>query len=601
MKRALALLVLVGCGTSYSDPNVKQQSYDFRSNTFSLSWTPAAGPVDHYVIEAGVEPAAVAEVAQAPATATSATVALGGQLEDTIVHFRIRAEPGARYAQETNLSVGIEAPEVSIGARSQPTAPVVVSWTRNSRRATSLVLQRRVVQYDGTASSWVQLAASGDPSGVYTDTDLSQYTNLAAYEYSAIAVLPNGDSATSDPADTGKAPAAQSSLQAEVVTPGQTQLTIHNGSASRETMYVECNLCNGSARCDAPPIFTLQAQATATYQVNSTQPGFYCYFLSVSPDVSGAGAVVLVNRTSPTDMQGTMFQLANTSSLVRTPAGWSYAYGDDSGTHLIPPGGGPSEAFTTRNGVSRLVVDPQGTVHVLSFDSAKQGPTAVTHLFAAGHVWQSEPVGTAYNSTEYNGFRLDVQPDGTLVGYLWGATLLKRPGGAWASPGIADPYIFSLCARLLDARGTWHWFATNPFGFVKHYYYDASGAVQTEATPMTTYCPAAYAMKDGSIALVDSYQYSIHTDAGWAPVTQLTPKGTYYSTSFHAPDGSRFGMYDSDGDLWLVGSDGVAKHQTFQPPSLIPGLVPGFDVSGKAWMAAFVGSDGLGAVFEETP
>src|SRR5437016_4140214 len=161
-----------------------EEGYDGFAFLHVSWWYPPAGATA-YVLEQFDSSGNHADIQSYGARATNAVVSLGGASPAGALQFRLRVEPGGHTSNTVTIHRTIVAPSVSVA----PTTSGVfeVHYDQTTEVVDKVILSRRTVHSDGTASGWVSLATGRAGTNVYVDTDLTGWVDGAAYEYQAAA------------------------------------------------------------------------------------------------------------------------------------------------------------------------------------------------------------------------------------------------------------------------------------------------------------------------------------------------------------------------------------------------------------------------------
>ncbi len=160
-------------------------------STIQLRWTPPAGRIDGYHLDArfGPYPYRALTAEPLPADWAGVDLALDVQAmpEAVTLVFRLRVVAGDAYVASNEASVVFEqtlsasgmVATVARDGAGKRTGPISVRWVRRSASATALRLERRALPIDGPAEPWVELPVAFEASP-YVDEDVE---DLTAYAY----------------------------------------------------------------------------------------------------------------------------------------------------------------------------------------------------------------------------------------------------------------------------------------------------------------------------------------------------------------------------------------------------------------------------------
>ena len=631
---ALLLQLLVGaCGLNGSDNDPRLYLDEFREGfdgtaLVSVHWWYPPGGATGYVLEQTNPGGGHVELGRYDARTTRAAVVIAPASIPGSVEFRVRVEPGARISNAVVVQRNVAAATMSldtIGAfisGSFTLTGFVVHYNVIAEVSDRIVLSRRVVQGDASASPWVALATTNTVTNTYVDTDLAAWMDGATYEYQAVVYV----------GDVAGAPGLIKSPTALYLTPRVVSLTATAASARLvfvvDSRYAQdVRVYQHSAASSEALVAILpppQPGIATTFDVPVPSPGVYSIRLAVtgkSGATSPSAARWVPVHSSP-DLTDSLTDLAEGHGIVRTAAGEYALIGSvPTGFGLIPPGDDGSHAFNFGRTVyhySRTVLDSAGHPHIVLTNVDSPPVTPILHAWHDDQDWRTEEIGRGpYSALP----ELAMGADGTLIA-AWVASdnsiaVAHQSNGIWStesSPPVTNGYPFLIVAG--DENGSPHVIGNSNAQPV-YAWRDSTGWHSESVPPLPpeivnpTHRPFVLSASRGTVTFADyvtgpTYNpnptYSpfvflnIRSAAGWATPETISFPAFYAGVDVpylgaQSTDGTRVAIATPDGHVLVY--EGGSRRATYAWPRLNGdeyGM--GFDAAGKVWVVQYIADSG---------
>lgn len=632
MKRilALTLFALGGCGNGTTvSPYLLSATVVDPIDPFvvEVSWEPSAGHVDAYTVEGRALGGSFTDLPferlfglhpGSSAVDLKRIVPNGGPVE-----LRVRADPGGFESNALSYDPGPAISTVRVGHAPDPSAHAfVVSY--GNRSAPQVLLLRRVVQTDGAAGQYVQVAAgSRGPENTYSDTDLFAWTDGALYEYQALSsaagALPSRSAVTN----------RALLLAPEIISysPGPTGpvMVVRNNSAHATSLSLTLGPPAGFLRDSlyqvAPPkggTVRFVDVYTGTRYID-THYSYYELVASANYGLQPAAQSELIplwvaEQSPAAPLQPVTRTMQYGTSAARDAAGnfcivkpIISSQGTLTATVLFPPGGDPSSALVVPASPSaayfrvrlKCRIDSTSRSHTFYFLPGTSGsPGSVTHAWHDGSAWQTELIATR-TTVSANGRTLDedsiafdIGVDGTLFAawYRDSQTIeiaSKTLAQAWIlQTAPTSPYSGRL-AISGDETGTPH-LVSAATSANYHLFKGTSGWSAERIPPLQNSDSNQVEMSvaGGTVSYVsDGLDFNAHVNfvrgnsGGWS-VADLQLGGV--SDMAHSTDGREFIVVNNLAELAAIVRDGVPTTTPVAGYNLVKSA--GFSANGKAWV-----------------
>lgn len=631
---ALLLHLLVGgCGLNGSDNDPRLYLDQYRENfdgtaSLSVTWWYPPGGATGYVLEQVDPGGGHVEVGRYDAKTTRADVVIAPASVPGPVEFRVRVEPAARISNAVVVQRTLAAPRMSldtIGAFISGSFTItgfVVHYDAIAAVTDRIVLSRRLVAGDASASSWVALATTHTATNTYVDNDLAAWMDGASYEYQAVVYV----------GDAGGTPSVVKSVTALYLPPRVVSLTA-TAAGARLQFVVDSRYAqdvrvyqhsSGSSEALVAILPPPQPGVPTTFDVPLPSPGVYAIRLAVT-EKSGAtspSAERWVPVHSSPDLNDSLTDLAEGHGIVRTAAGeYSLVGSVSAGFGLFPPGDDGSHAFSFGRTVyhySGTVLDPAGRPHIVLTNVDTQLVVPILHAWHDGQDWRTEEIGRGPYSALPD---LAMGTDGTLIA-AWVAsdnsvTVAHQSNGIWStesSPPITTGYPFLIVAG--DENASPH-VIVNSSAQPAHAWRDSSGWHSEPVPPLPpeivnpTHRPFFLSASRGTVVFADyvtgpAYNpyptYSpfvvmnIRSATGWATPETISFLGHYGGVEVpyrgaQSADGTRVAIAAPDGHVLVY--EGGSRRAMYAWPRLNGveyGM--GFDAAGKVWVVQYITDSG---------
>ena len=195
-----------------------------------LEWKPPASPVTRYEVQVRIA-AADWQPVTGPILFSTNQLSLRlyeGTLEVVTLTFRLRASSNAgtsEWSNEAPFFRGVR-PASNLAVYTPGFGiPVSLVWSRGSRQAQRLKLERRVVAADGSAGPWAELPGVQVADTTYTDADIAQWVDGGQLFYRLTYVKDGVESAPVTAGTMAANPLAPVNLAATPAGPALIRLT----------------------------------------------------------------------------------------------------------------------------------------------------------------------------------------------------------------------------------------------------------------------------------------------------------------------------------------------------------------------------------------
>ena len=229
-------LILVSCGggggstpgnTSIPGPTNLRATLGTSPNNFVLSWTPPAGAISGYNLEAqsGSEPFTNMFSGLIPSDYTSLSFFFNNTApEQTDFNFRINAAIGSTVSGYSNTATfrhGLNTPGTPSGQFDWSQAGVSISWSRETKVGDGLMIERNVTdQWGSTNGSWTALSVPDPLASSFLDTTTKANTYYSYRITNKLGSSSSQASPISQPIFTGLAAPSQPTVTFDFTTLG---------------------------------------------------------------------------------------------------------------------------------------------------------------------------------------------------------------------------------------------------------------------------------------------------------------------------------------------------------------------------------------------
>lgn len=623
----VALVLLVSCTACGGDDDsslapptslaVSLGSYD--PLLLRISWTPPAGEFDGYELQGRVgadEWETFPDLVPADA--------IGGWLEidpsvpeATTLSFRIRTMRGASRSDWSAVASVVTPVRAATGLAiaGQPGVALRVTWTKNSRDADAVRLERRPISLAGEPlSAWEARPGVGLADTAYDETDLSPWTDGSALAYRVVYAVGAVESAPAEATSGHTLPLAPGAAAARV-DPEGVQVSWENRSASADHVAIERFSYLGQ-----PKDLGVVAVPTASVLDAVVDPGLYRYKLRsvfgtgthISNFVSEPVYVDVVVPPPGSTLGPEVVHLPGGDRAARAPDGsFAVACGDAGNFTVAAFSPGAAVRFDSPERVALakpgVLVDPAGRPHVVFIEQPEAWltPMPVHHAWFDG-TWHDEVVAEPSPSTSAWNVPLSAAVDGAgALHLLWSATgtatYATNAGGDWATEAVSTAATGALSGDRIavTASGTPVFVGGNASGvYLVHRNEDGwtADAIPDGTLPLGTSAFLSPATDRALVFYEQAYQVMLveRTADGWqAPVTVA-------DLPFTGLPNRHAAALSEDGTRVAVATNGQPGHLRIRsegawgdPLPLAPsgfGVATGFRPDGKAW--ALVGLAG---------
>jgi len=623
MTRTLALaaaLALIGCEGSSSPPFLlKVTGQPLNPFLIDLMWEPSGGTVTSYTVEGRVAGGAFVDLlpgSQEGFLGTGVVIELdkilpnGGPIE-----LRVRADPGG--VESNSLTYDPGPPLSSAKVTNTPDAAskaFVVTW--GNPTTAQVVLERRIVQADATASAFVQITVASGPNHTFLDTDLSGWTDGALYEYRATASL--AGAAASPSALTKPAPFLTPQLVSYgPAASGGAALVLLNMSAHATFLSVLVGDLDGVIDRPLPDFALPPLGGTVTVVDSTARVAVNAYKLEAgtNSDNFSASLVLQILQPSGAALQPKPVTAPLSDFAARDAAGNFclvapvFNLGAQVGATVTPPGTGGATLNLTTSVAPKCLIDAAGRPHAVLYEPPS---ASIEHVWYNGTVWQGELITTRPNPSIDDGrnfVTFDIGVDGTLfVAWLSGLGLelaSSKAGGAWTVETVASPAPSGLVGVTGDENGAPH-LVSLAFSS-QHFFRAGAGAWTSEAIGNFEGLGAgvpviSVSAVGGTVSFVTSIENNFHIDAnllrrsstGWTASALLL--GSDFIAASRSADGHAFIVTSSFGDAVEIVRDGVSQLAPIGASNpnegiFVPSTAAGFDPQGKPWVLEWLTPD----------
>ena len=594
-------------------------------------WLPAGGAAG-FVLEQRVGSEPFRDIQQLAGDVERTIVELAPSIAGD-VEFRLRVVPTGTQSGGVLVHRQLRTPTLAV---TKVGAAFKVRFNRPAGSGDRIELSRRIVSLRGDAGTWTTLATVFDRENVYTDVDLSGWTDGARYDYRAIIYA---GSQLSDPATVQTETASY--LAAVVRSAEQfgdsVRLVFEWRSGAAETAEISyrehySTTSTVVARTNAPGIGAVVTYDDAIRYPASAIGGIFEYTVAASGSRTTSGIARQWAVVRPANMTAALVDVPPGLEIARTSSGTFAVLADlpSSGggasmRALIPPGGTASDAFALPSWYHprMLVLDASGHPHAAFADSADGSggsPVAVIHAWHDGHSWSTEEVGRF----DVNGTtELARGADGTLH-LAWrslanGITVAHQQSGSWTVSALPDAFSSASSVLLAgDETGAPHLIADGESQPV-HLWRDGFGWHSEQTPPLAFSWPGATARQPlflfasaGRVTFLERgflvglqkfLSIATRSASGW----ESKGAGEFFSeqqvTDLYraaiSPDGSRIAIGTIDGILYLF--DGINLSQLLWQNSSLTPFAVGFAPDGKAWALDYVSDATLDGAIRPPP
>lgn len=565
---------------------------------------------------------------------TSTMVSIGTDGPFGTLGFRVRAEPSKAVSNVVTVLHPAPPPQLLTVTRISGAFQVTFQKLAavGERPIDTVVLSRRVVQANGTASAWVELARSVSPQSVYLDRELAAWLDAAHYDYQST-FLSQGAALQAVEVGSEQAPYLAPVLHSATSTGVGIQLVFSSPSKYARTVEVSRRAAQSSVVQFAASLSALPNDAPMGLDDPAPQSGTWSYELAATGDAGLRAARDYWAVVSPAGLAATVIDLPQALEAARTDAGtfavlarFRVSPGSPSTFRaLVPPGNDGSDPLRLPDSTPdphSVLLDGAGRTHAVFLS---ESGTSVLHGWHDGTAWQTERVATVQSAlTPAAGFGTD----GTLhaaFGAYDSLTVGSQVGGAWAIETLRSPFPTDIDHLVAgDAAGAPH--VILPNRPPAHLWKDASGwrhestpVPQDLGAPVTDAIPIFFFARPTGVTLVQRcLTSSTNATAEWISVSDWSPsgwslrpsvaepiRGVYEDAPYRAAisrDGQRVAVASDFGTL-IIFDQASSKTLTWKSPGSSEvsqdAIATGFEPDGKAWVLEFIGDRNTPAVAGE--
>lgn len=268
-------------------------------NEITLSWKPATGTVDGYVLEARLGNGEFTAMNDArnliPASASGLLVDFSSSAPELVDYgFRMKALStgnSSPWSNEAAYQRSLATPRIDNARYLSDAEGIKVSWTTYSQMADGSKLERAPSDANGNPSgNWTVVANSSGTQTTFSDKAIDE---LTAYTY-RISNTRQGK--------TGPASAPSPSTPTPMFPPGQVRVTPCPGGLqidwiNRSTHATQISIARGATQYSIEKI-ALLSTSISSYQDINLQPGYYTYVVTAIGGTTDAGSQPVQAMTS---------------------------------------------------------------------------------------------------------------------------------------------------------------------------------------------------------------------------------------------------------------------------------------------------------------
>lgn len=520
-------LLLVGCGGGGSSPapagpgSVQlSATYDPSLGEITLKWTPLAGSIDGYNLEARIGSGAYSQVNQTliPNQVTSAILTFtSGPPELAILDFRMNAVwKGATgpYSNVVELPIPVTPPTTLSAAYDSTGGGIRVSWWTASQIADHIFLERAPCDAAGYPTGpWSSLPLPAPLSVSILDTGVAE---SQGYIYRVSAWVGTISSSVTGPSlPVFLPPLAPTSFSAQSL-PGAVGLSWVNQSKTTNQIQVIRHVPGVVGTTIV--LATLPPTAT-TFQDAGLSLGYYGYNLTVSDGRSTiASPEILAAPVNPPGSLALATSALSSNLDMSTSAlssGGLWAFGTYAPFAVLPASWGSWPTWSPASMFSHpsefLQLDAQSRPHIL-YQNQTAAVDFLTHDWFDGSTWNTEvvqqmPAPSAVLATSFGLDKTDTPqvlqdagPGGTLAGLVYS----RKVAGTWAhetlDPSASTTTFTGTPTFFLDASDAPHvlvtsWSSTQ--APTREYTRNPDGTWTSQILPNTQTAGGFYYFEDG--------------------------------------------------------------------------------------------------------